>query len=70
MSPSGGKNGNKRTIQWEHMAAGLSGGVVSTLALHPLDLIKVRFQGKLQTKWLISFCSLLEINIHVACGHI
>lgn len=45
MAPSGGKkNELKRTVQWEHMAAGLSGGVVSTLALHPLDLIKVRFQ--------------------------
>jgi len=29
--------------KWEHMAAGVSGGVVSTLVLHPLDLIKVRF---------------------------
>lgn len=31
-------------VKWEHCAAGVSGGVVSTLALHPLDLIKVRFQ--------------------------
>ncbi|XP_068616438.1 solute carrier family 25 member 32b isoform X2 [Brachionichthys hirsutus] len=27
----------------EHMVAGLSGGVVATLVLHPLDLVKVRF---------------------------
>ena len=32
-------------VRWEHMAAGVSGGVVSTLVLHPLDLVKVRFQG-------------------------
>jgi len=31
-------------IKYEHMLAGLSGGVVSTLVLHPFDLIKVRFQ--------------------------
>lgn len=31
-------------IRWEHFIAGISGGVVSTVALHPLDLVKVRFQ--------------------------
>ncbi|KAK2166276.1 hypothetical protein LSH36_40g10033 [Paralvinella palmiformis] len=31
-------------VRWEHCAAGVSGGVISTLVLHPLDLIKVRFQ--------------------------
>lgn len=30
-------------FKWEHLVAGVSGGVVSTLVLHPLDLIKVRF---------------------------
>ncbi|OWA53510.1 Mitochondrial folate transporter/carrier [Hypsibius exemplaris] len=29
--------------QIDHLLAGISGGVVSTLILHPLDLIKVRF---------------------------
>ena len=33
-------------VKWQHLAAGVSGGVISTLVLHPLDLIKVRFQGK------------------------
>lgn len=32
-------------IKYEYMFAGLSGGVISTLVLHPLDLIKIRFQG-------------------------
>ena len=32
-------------VHWEHMLAGVAGGVVSTVALHPLDLIKIRFQG-------------------------
>ena len=32
-------------LKWEHMAAGVSGGVMSTLVLHPLDLVKIRFQG-------------------------
>ncbi|KAM6349473.1 solute carrier family 25 member 32 [Podargus strigoides] len=32
-----------RHVQLENLAAGLSGGVVSTLVLHPLDLVKIRF---------------------------
>jgi len=31
-------------INVDHLAAGLSGGVASTLCLHPFDLIKIRFQ--------------------------
>ncbi|XP_020288831.1 mitochondrial folate transporter/carrier [Pseudomyrmex gracilis] len=30
-------------FKYEHFVAGISGGVVSTLMLHPLDLIKIRF---------------------------
>ena len=30
---------------WENLVAGFSGGLISTLVLHPLDLVKVRFQG-------------------------
>ncbi|KAM3873499.1 solute carrier family 25 member 32-like [Diretmus argenteus] len=30
-------------VKLENLAAGLSGGVVSTLVLHPLDLVKIRF---------------------------
>lgn len=37
-----------RSVQWDghlsHMVAGVSGGVVATLVLHPLDLVKIRFQ--------------------------
>lgn len=33
-------------VKYEHLIAGLSGGVVSTLMLHPLDLIKIRFAGE------------------------
>lgn len=32
-------------VKVENLVAGLSGGVVSTLALHPLDLVKIRFAG-------------------------
>ena len=35
-----------RFIRYEHLVAGVSGGVTSTLVLHPLDLIKIRLQGK------------------------
>ena len=41
-------------LKYEHLLAGISGGILSTLVLHPLDLIKVRFQGK-QWVCLISF---------------
>lgn len=32
-------------VKIENLVAGLSGGVVSTLVLHPLDLVKIRFAG-------------------------
>lgn len=32
-------------LKYEHLVAGISGGVLSTMVLHPLDLIKIRFQG-------------------------
>ncbi|CAD6234089.1 GSCOCG00007541001-RA-CDS [Cotesia congregata] len=31
------------SFHYQHFVAGISGGVVSTLMLHPLDLIKIRF---------------------------
>ncbi|XP_022187680.1 mitochondrial folate transporter/carrier [Nilaparvata lugens] len=30
-------------VKYEHLIAGITGGVTSTLILHPLDLIKIRF---------------------------
>ena len=45
-APSGGKTGVFRHVGWEHLVAGVSGGVASTVILHPLDLIKIRFQGE------------------------
>ena len=32
-----------KAVKYEHLIAGLSGGAVSTLLLHPLDLLKIRF---------------------------
>lgn len=58
-------------LKWrdmEHLVAGVSGGVLSTLVLHPLDLIKIRFQGKHSKEgknfYLFSSCrlNLLEVN--------
>ncbi|XP_052763903.1 mitochondrial folate transporter/carrier-like isoform X2 [Mya arenaria] len=47
-STSGGKGFLRammfQHMRWEYLAAGVSGGVISTLALHPLDLVKIRFQ--------------------------
>ena len=45
-SPSkvwGGLQATMRTVKYEHAWAGISGGVISTLVLHPLDLLKIRF---------------------------
>lgn len=33
-------------VRYENLVAGVSGGVLSNLALHPLDLVKIRFAGK------------------------
>lgn len=33
-------------VRYEHLIAGISGGIASTLVLHPLDLLKVRFAGE------------------------
>lgn len=33
-----------KNVKFEHLLAGTTGGVASTLVLHPLDLIKIRFQ--------------------------
>ena len=41
----GGAGGFLRHVHVEHLLAGVSGGVTSTLILHPLDLIKIRFAG-------------------------
>jgi len=41
------------SLQYEHLVAGVAGGVSSTLILHPLDLIKIRFavdDGVLRTR--------------------
>ena len=38
------RNSLVKNVRLEHLVAGVSGGVVSTLVCHPLDLIKVRFQ--------------------------
>ncbi|XP_045447187.1 mitochondrial folate transporter/carrier [Melitaea cinxia] len=42
-NPSSSKLALLSHIKYEHLVAGISGGVTSTLILHPLDLIKIRF---------------------------
>ena len=37
-------------VQRRHMLAGMSGGVVSTLLLHPLDLLKIRYIDMYKTE--------------------
>jgi hypothetical protein len=42
-------------VKYEHLVAGISGGVASTLILHPLDLIKIRFAGNVINSFSLSF---------------
>ena len=53
--PSPKSSSITRFIRYEHLVAGVSGGVTATLILHPLDLIKIRFQGKVPRTTLMSF---------------
>lgn len=52
-------------IRYEYLVAGLSGGVTSTLVLHPFDLIKVRFQGMVNVFFLSHYLLTYEIFIPV-----
>lgn len=45
LTPTGSLQKLFRHVKIENLVAGLSGGVVSTLVLHPLDLVKIRFAG-------------------------
>lgn len=46
--PSNSRFSVFKHVKYEHLVAGVTGGVTSTLLLHPLDLIKIRFAGKIQ----------------------
>lgn len=39
------QSSSSMTVHIRHLVAGISGGVTSALVLHPLDLVKIRFQG-------------------------
>ena len=43
MSASSAASARRRPLPLQHLAGGVAGGVTSTLLLHPLDLIKIRF---------------------------
>lgn len=45
------------SVKYEHLVAGLSGGAVSTLILHPFDLLKIRFAGKENFEFLHHICA-------------
>jgi len=40
-------------VRYEHLLAGVSGGVISTCVLHPLDLLKIRFAVN-EDQWRLS----------------
>ena len=55
-----------RAVRLEHLFAGITGGVVSTLVLHPLDLLKIRFAGNYT---LLKHCKdeILTLNVPGMC---
>lgn len=44
-------------MRYEHLVAGITGGVLSTLILHPLDLLKIRLAGNLLDSFPQPFCA-------------
>ena len=53
-----------RHVKWEHLVAGVSGGAASTLLLHPLDLVKIRFQGKLLLNSYVNLWFLVKFTVN------
>ena len=49
-------SGFMQHARYEHLVAGLLGGASATLVLHPLDLIKIRFQGEASCEWTCFCC--------------
>ena len=54
-----------RAVRMEHLMAGITGGVVSTLVLHPLDLLKIRFAGKQDQIFHICAIEAFNLGRHV-----
>ena len=52
-----------RHVHFEHLFAGVSGGVVSNLVLHPLDLVKIRFQGESTVSFFHSLYNLFFVFV-------
>lgn len=53
---SSGKFSFLSGVRYEHLLAGVSGGVISTCILHPLDLLKIRFAVN-EDQWKLSRAS-------------
>lgn len=66
-SSSGRKMSLFSHVKYEHLVAGISGGVTSTLILHPLDLIKIRFAGECRCLFETFFNRLLIVCFHSVC---
>lgn len=55
-------------IKYEHLVAGVTGGVTSTVLLHPLDLLKIRFAGE-ETRIVLFLPSLL-FQHEIVCARV
>ena len=53
------KKAPESLVKYEHLLAGVSGGIVSTVTLHPLDLLKVRLAGKFFSSFLLNISPLI-----------
>ena len=43
------------SAQFDRLLAGITGGVASTVILHPLDVVKTRFAGELSKNFSVDF---------------
>lgn len=66
-SPSNSAKSVFQHVKYEHLVAGITGGVASTLILHPLDLIKIRFAG---TSLFLIFSDYCTVNASKSCVHL
>jgi len=49
-----------KSLKFENMIAGISGGTISTLVLHPLDLLKIRFAGTFSRTFTFNHTTILR----------
>ena len=63
-------NNNALSTPVVETVAGFTAGVISTLCLHPLDLIKTRLQGIIYIPSLLNGALQIMRSIWLTCSHL